>query len=143
MQSGREKKKQTDGRERSRRREAACVRASYKVISSEIMEDNDGGKEVERQTTCIIDVPVSPASLHLFFFLLLFSYLLHPSSLLLRSSKYLHVSSLPLQPLKTPMRVSQSFRYIPPGIPAVASVTRYLSRVHAYACTLSKISPSR
>lgn len=118
-------------RESERVREVTCVRASYKLRRS--WKTTKGGKRwSKRQTTCIIDVLVSPASLCLFSSLLLSSHLFSSLylSLPLRSSEYLRLPSRPPLIWKHSCE-SSSFRYIPPGerIPAIVSVTRYLSRV--------------
>lgn len=109
------------------------------------MEDNERGKRwSKRQTTCIIDVPVSPASL---FSSLLLSSRLFSSlylSLPLCSSEYLRLPSRPFltHPLHenthASLPVSDTFRQeSQPSSPSLD-----ISREYAHACTLNKIHPS-
>jgi len=100
-------------KESERVREVTCVRASYKLRRS--WKTTKGGKRWSKQTTCIIDVPVSPASLCLFSSLLVsLTHLCHsalPSICALRLALLPNLYSLPplspFPPLKTSVRVFQ------------------------------------
>lgn len=141
-------------KESERVREVTCVRASYKLRRS--WKTTKGGKRwSKRQTTCIIDVPVSPASLCLFSSLFpslfsLFSSLLPVSATppLFRVSPSSASScspspspDSPLLPLKTPMRVFQFPIHSTRNPGRRLSPSLDISREHAHTYTFNKILP--